>query len=144
MALGGLLVNKLIAKFTAPLEELSLTAEKMGKGDLALRLANKADDEYAVIAYAFNNLSAGLTDKLAEIEKEKRKLELILDNMDNAVAIVKDNGVIADCNKRFIKLFGMILRRCRLCMKNKQNLFLMHLMNWQPLLPQYGAFQKHC
>jgi len=106
MLLAGFLVNKLIAKFTAPLEELSATAEKIGQGDLTLRLANKNDDEYGVIAYAFNNLSAGLTDKLAEIEKEKRKLELILDNMDNAVAIVKLDGVIADCNKRFSKLFG--------------------------------------
>ncbi len=106
MLLAGFLVNKLIAKFTAPLEELSTTAEKIGQGDLALRLANKNDDEYGVIAYAFNNLSSGLTDKLAEIEKEKRKLELILDNMDNAVAIVKLDGVIVDCNKRFSKLFG--------------------------------------
>ena len=132
MALGGLLVNKLIAKFTAPLEELSLTAEKMGKGDLALRLANKADDEYAVIAYAFNNLSAGLTDKLAEIEKEKRKLELILDNMDNAVAIVKDNGVIADCNKRFIKLFGKEV------LINKSNLVNIIMSNG------LTDFQKRC
>ncbi|MDD4320545.1 MAG: ATP-binding protein [Acidaminococcaceae bacterium] len=106
MLLAGFLVNKLIAKFTSPLEELSTMAEKIGQGDLTLRLANKNDDEYGVIAYAFNNLSAGLTDKIAEIEKEKRKLELILDNMDNAVAIVKLDGVIADCNKRFSKLFG--------------------------------------
>lgn len=106
MLLGAFLVGKLIAKFTAPLEELSNAVEKIGQGDLALRLENKDNDEYGVIAYAFNNLSERLTDKILEVEREKRKLELILDNMDNAVAIIKTDGIIVDCNKHFSEVFG--------------------------------------
>jgi len=106
MLLGIFLVGKLIAKFTAPLEELSNAAEKIGQGDLTLRLENKDNDEYGVIAYAFNNLSERLTDQILEAERERRKLELILDNMDNAVAIVKADGSIVDCNKHFSEIFG--------------------------------------
>ena len=106
MLLGAFLVGKLVAKFTAPLEELSNAVEKMGQGDLALRLESKDNDEYGVIAYAFNNLSERLTDQILEVERERRKLELILDNMDNAVAIIKADGSIVDCNKHFSEVFG--------------------------------------
>jgi len=106
MLMGAFLAGKLIVKFTAPLEELSTAAEKMGQGDLTIRLANKDNDEYGVIAYAFNNLAERLNDKVMEVERERRKLELILDNMDNAVAIVKANGSIVDANKHFTELFG--------------------------------------
>ena len=54
-----------------------------------------------------NNLAAIMDLCQGEKEAEKRKLKLIMDNMDNGVALVDEEGVLLEGNKRFFGLFPL-------------------------------------
>jgi two-component system phosphate regulon sensor histidine kinase PhoR len=104
---GVLLSFRLARKYTAPLEKITRVARQMGKGHLEKRVHIKTGDEIEVLGHTLNNLAASLEDKLNEIVAEKRKLELILANMDNAVVLLDRYGRVTDVNSLAAAAFGI-------------------------------------
>lgn len=105
--LAVLLSVRLARKYTAPLEEITRTARRMSEGQLSRRVHVRTGDELEVLAHTLNNLAAGLDEKISEITAEKRKLELILENMDNAVILVDRFGRVTDINRQAAATFGI-------------------------------------
>ncbi len=105
--LGVLLSFRLARKYTAPLETITRVARQMGQGRLDKRIHIRTGDEIEVLGHTLNNLAASLDDKINEIVAEKRKLELILANMDNAVVLLDRYGRVKDVNSLAAAVFGI-------------------------------------
>lgn len=114
--LAALLVTSLLAiflsvrlarRYTAPLAEITRAARLIGQGRLASRVHVRTGDELEILGHTLNNLASGLDEKISEIIAEKRKLELILENMDNAVILADRYGRVTDVNKQAAAAFGI-------------------------------------
>jgi two-component system phosphate regulon sensor histidine kinase PhoR len=102
-----LLSIRLARRYTAPLETITKVARHMGQGNLNRRVHIRTGDEIEILGHTLNNLAASLDDKINEIIAEKRKLELILENMDNAVVLLDRYGKVTDVNRQAAVLFGV-------------------------------------
>ncbi len=102
-----LLSFRLARKYTAPLETITRVARLMGQGRLDKRIHIRTGDEIEVLGHTLNNLAASLDEKINEIVAEKRKLELILANMDNAVILLDRYGRVRDVNGLAAAVFGI-------------------------------------
>ncbi len=105
--LAVLLSFRLARRYTAPLEAITNVARQMGQGQLDRRVHVRTGDEIEVLGHTLNNLAASLGDKINEIVAEKRKLELILENMDNAVILLDRFGKVTDVNRQAAAMFGI-------------------------------------
>ena len=92
--------------FTKPILELTSAAENYSHGQLEHKIFLKSNDEFAALAYALNNLANTLSDKIKESDMEKRKLSLILEQMDNAVMLIDRSGIIQTLNRRAMGIFS--------------------------------------
>ena len=96
---------KAARNFTAPIISLTAAAEEYAGGSFERKLLVKSDDEFSALAYSLNNLANSLADKIKETSMEKRKLELILEQMDNAVMLIDTAGFIQTLNRRALDIF---------------------------------------
>lgn len=103
--LGLTLSFRMARRYTAPLEEITAAARRMGEGALDERISVKTGDEVEILAHTLNTLAANLDDKVNEINAEKNKLELILEHMDNAVVLLDRYGKVITINKRAAEIF---------------------------------------
>lgn len=100
-----LLSIKLIKKFMLPLEKITTVAEYYASGKLDSRVHIKTGDEFEILAYALNNLASSLDDKVSEIVAEKKKLELILEHIDNAVILLDKDLRLTTANRLAVETF---------------------------------------
>lgn len=105
--LAVMLSIRLARKYTAPMEEITEVARAMGDGHLDKRVHLRTGDELEVLGHTLNNLASSLDDKVNEITAEKRKLELVFENMDNAVILFDRYGHVTDANKQALNLFNI-------------------------------------
>ncbi len=92
--------------FTKPIVQLIDAAGKYAQGELKQKIVFKSNDEFAELAYALNNVGNKLSDKIKEIDMEKRKLALILEQMDNAVMLIDRAGIIQTLNRQAMDIFS--------------------------------------
>ena len=113
---GAFLVTSLCAiilsinlaeKFTAPLETITTAARRIAAGRLTERVHVRTGNEIDILALALNNLASRLEDKLDEISAEKKKLQLILEHMDNAVMLFDSYGCLVDANRSAFLWFNL-------------------------------------
>ena len=97
--LAIILSVNLAEKFTAPLETLTTAARRIAAGRLSERVHVRSGSEIDILALALNNLASRLEDKLEEISAEKQKLQLILENMDNAVLLFDNHACLLEANR---------------------------------------------
>lgn len=97
--LAILISIRLAGKFTSPLEEITQVAQEMAKGHLDKRVHVRTGDEMELLAHTLNQLASSLDDTISETLAEKRKLELILARMDNAVILFDRYGRMETYNE---------------------------------------------
>lgn len=102
----SVLAQQIVRKIMRPLKDITGVAGRMSRGDLGARVIWQGNDEFAILAHTLNNLAERLNTKLKDELSEKRKLELIMDNMDNGVVIVDKSLVITTSNQKFRENFG--------------------------------------
>jgi two-component system phosphate regulon sensor histidine kinase PhoR len=114
--LAAILLTSLVAiafslalayKYTRPLEEIIDTANEIAEGTLSKRVFIKTGDELEILAHALNNLTSSLEDKVNDAIAEKRKLELILQNMGNAVILLDRFSRVTTANKMAMSIFAL-------------------------------------
>ena len=98
---------RLARKFTEPLEEITGFAREIAGGNLDKRVHIRSGDEIEMLAHALNHLASNLEDRVSEIIGEKRKLELILQHMDNAVILLDRFGKVTMVNKAASEIFSI-------------------------------------
>ena len=94
-------------RFVKPIGELTLAAQDFASGKLDKRAHINTNDEFSVLGYAINNLAGTLANKISEMDMEKRKLELILEQMDDAVMLLDQQGRLQTINKYALHIFGI-------------------------------------
>jgi len=100
--LGGLLLlRKLLAKQTEPLEQMTAQVQAYLAGEENIRLPLNNKEELGVLAFGFNTVADKYDDKCIDARREEHKNQIILDNMDNAVAIINSEGIVVECNRHF-------------------------------------------
>lgn len=85
-----------IAKsITGPINDVTIKAERMAKGDFEQIVEVRSDDEIGQLASMFNYLTARLKTVLQEVRSEKQKMDTIITYMaDGLIATTKEGKVI--------------------------------------------------
>lgn len=85
-----------IAKsITGPINDVTVKAEQMAKGDFEQIVEVRSDDEIGQLANMFNYLTARLKGVLQEVSSEKQKLDTIITYMaDGIIAATKEGDII--------------------------------------------------
>lgn len=92
----------LIAKsITNPINDVTIKASKMAKGDFNQRVEIKSDDEIGKLGEMFNYLTDKLKATLLEISGERSKLNAIINQMADGLIAVDNDGHILHINPRF-------------------------------------------
>ncbi|HWR06416.1 ATP-binding protein [Sporomusa sp.] len=94
-------------KYTRPLESIINTANDIAKGQLNKRVFIKTGDELEILAHSINNLTSSLEDKVNDAIAEHRKLQLILQNMGDAVILLDRFGKVTTANNMALTIFGI-------------------------------------
>lgn len=97
----------LARRYIRPLESIIDTANEIAQGQLSKRVYIKTGDELEILAHALNNLTSSLEDKVNDIIAQNHKLELILQNMGDAVILLDKFGKVTTVNKVAIDIFGI-------------------------------------
>lgn len=108
-----ILLGYLLAKsITGPINDVTIKAEKMAKGDFDQVVEVKSDDEIGQLANMFNYLTARLKSALQEMSNEKKKMDTIINNMADGLIAVTAEGKIIHANPvalEMLKLEGKTL-----------------------------------
>lgn len=94
-------------RYTRPLEQIIHTANTIAGGDLSKRVFIKTGDELEILAHSINNLTSSLEDKVNDMIAQNHKLELILQNMGDAVILLDRFGKVTTANKTAMVIFGI-------------------------------------
>ncbi|MFZ5968294.1 MAG: ATP-binding protein [Bacillota bacterium] len=92
---------------TEPINDVTVKAAKMARGDFDQIVDIKSDDEIGQLGSMFNHLTGKLKNTLAEISSEKSKLETILNNMADGLIAVNNGGRIIHANRSAVKMLGL-------------------------------------
>lgn len=100
-----ILLGYLIAtSITGPINDLTVKAEKMAKGDFNQVVEVKSDDEIGQLANMFNFLTARLKSSLQEVSSEKNKLDTIVNYMADGLVAATESGEIIHTNPRALEM----------------------------------------
>jgi PAS domain S-box-containing protein len=93
-----------IASISRPLKHLTVTAEKITKGDYTLRSEIDRGDEIGILAKAFDSMADNLVENLAETEN-------IIKTMPDPLCVLDKNGNIILANPASMKMSGYNLHQ---------------------------------
>lgn len=91
-----IILGYFIAKsITGPINDVTIKAERMAKGDFDQIVEVRSDDEIGQLASMFNYLTARLNAVLQEVRSEKQKMDTIITYMaDGLIAATKEGKII--------------------------------------------------
>ena len=90
-----IILGYLIAKsITGPINDVTIKAEQMAKGDFEQTVEVRSDDEIGQLASMFNYLTSRLKAVLQEVRSEKQKLDTIITYMADGLIATKDGEII--------------------------------------------------
>ncbi|MCC6409915.1 MAG: HAMP domain-containing protein [Planctomycetes bacterium] len=95
----GLVVSRSIAR---PLSQLTDAAERIGRGELATRVASDSADEVGILARAFNRMAEALAASTVSLDQ----LSGVIDSMAGALLVLGPDGRITRVNPAAAALVG--------------------------------------
>ncbi|MGL6076636.1 MAG: HAMP domain-containing sensor histidine kinase [Fimbriiglobus sp.] len=96
----------LAGKYTKPLEDLTLGADKLRAGDFGHRIAPAGGREFRTLANTFNGMSQRLAENFDELERDEDQLRTILSGMVEGVIAVNEHQSILFANERAGVMLG--------------------------------------
>ena len=90
-----------------PLEELEQTVQGFDAGQEDLRAPLSGGAEVARVAEAFNHTADRLMASRAEVDRERLRLQLIVDSLPDAVRVLDASGRMRAANKAFCERYGV-------------------------------------
>lgn len=94
-----------VAKYiTTPINDVTIKAKKMAKGDFNQRVDVKSDDEIGQLGKMFNYLTDHLNKVLNEMSSEKQKLDTIINYMADGLIATGINGKIIHVSPKALEM----------------------------------------
>lgn len=81
------------------LGRLRRAAERMADGDHAIRVEERGPPEVVALACAMNRLAGATAETIARLDEERRRLRVILEAMNDGVAVTDARGRVVLCNR---------------------------------------------
>ncbi len=103
VVVGGYLLGRRVDR---RLHEMRRTAESLGQGDLATRIAVEGHDELGALARVLNSMAERLDSKLQELQAERDLSQAVIANLNEGVALLAPDLTILHANERFWRLVG--------------------------------------
>ena len=107
VSIAFLLAYYFSKKFSAPLDELTIAATEISRGNYEKEILIKSDDQIGSLTKAFNQMSKQLNETIHQLENENIKLESIVDSIIDAVIAVDNENKILMINSVCYKLFNI-------------------------------------
>jgi len=101
-----LIAGWIAARITKPLGELTKGVQQLANPDAKVSQIHDYD-EIQQLTDSYNSMSSRLQALLRENEKERQRLEVVLEHMTDAVLIVDANAYVVMFNKSADELFGI-------------------------------------
>ncbi len=92
---------------TVPINQLTMKALKMAKGDFRQRVTVRSDDEIGQLGSMFNYLTEKLDTTMLEISSEKSKLNAIIKHMEDGLVAIDGKGQIIHYNPSFLSMLNL-------------------------------------
>lgn len=77
----AMILSFILQKLTRPLKKLEERTLAIGQGDYKEKLLIEGEDEFALLAKSFNDMSEKINDQIMALKEEDRKKQLLIDNM---------------------------------------------------------------
>lgn len=98
--------NKILSRFTSPLEDISAASRKVASGDFSIRLHSIGDNEIVELIRNFNNMTKKLDELFHQVNSEKEQAKSILSSVSEGIILISQEGIVKEANRSFIKLSG--------------------------------------
>ena len=112
---------RLAKELSAPVQALAVGTERIGRGDLSVRLEDRSDDELGFLVQSFNRMAEDLeqsqvsvqqaNERLAqqnqELERRGKYIEAVLNNITSGVISMDAEGRIGTVNTAAEDIFGV-------------------------------------
>lgn len=106
--ISSLIVGYFLSKtITIPIINIMKKAQDMAQGEFEQELEVNSDDEIGQLTKTFNYMAKELKFRLTEVQKEKNKIETILQYMTDGVIAFNKNGHIIHVNSISKHILGM-------------------------------------
>lgn len=94
-------------RVSKPLRQMMQIGRLMSKGDFTQRIKIKTRDEIGELGEILNQMSDGLSQKIAQISEEKSQLDSILSSMLEGILAVDSSGKVLLVNKTLSQVFNL-------------------------------------
>ncbi|MCL6622593.1 MAG: PAS domain-containing protein [Syntrophobacterales bacterium] len=94
-------------RLTRPLEEIRRGAERLGRGNLSLKLPTPEVEELVSLADALNSMAEQLNERITTIQEQRREQEAILASMVEGVLAVDPRGRLLSFNRAAAALLNL-------------------------------------
>ncbi len=112
---------------TVPIQALAEATREVTAGNFDVQVAEQAQDELGILVHSFNQMTAQLGDSrrqideftrslqqaVQELERRRKLMEAILENIPTGVLSLDDSGAIVRVNPAVAKIFGETARSAR-------------------------------
>lgn len=104
IALGSSIIIILVALyfarfFTEPILQIARISKRIGQGELDARTNVHRHDEVGALAESINAMGTSLKDFVKHIERQRNRLQVILDSTEESIIAIDANHVIRTVNK---------------------------------------------
>jgi two-component system phosphate regulon sensor histidine kinase PhoR len=99
----------LVRRLSKPIEAMSRSAEQVADGRADAVIAYSAGDEVGRLADSLNRMRGALTDKITELDDERRLLLSVLGGMREGLVLVGPDRRIRLANEAFRQNFGLTI-----------------------------------
>lgn len=107
-------------RVTVPIQALAKATQQIARGNLDYRIATRAQDEFGVLVDSFNQMAGqlgrsrqqiddftnSLQQAVEEIERRRKLMETILENIPTGVLSLDSNGAVNRINSAAVTMFG--------------------------------------
>lgn len=90
-----------------PVQHLSEATERVKHGDLTYRADIVGDDELALLAVSFNEMTAELSENRQRLEERRRYIEVILESLSAGVLALNESGRVTTINSAAVRLLRL-------------------------------------
>lgn len=95
-----------ISHFIKPMYELQRVASRFARGDLSERVRYFGQDELADLGLSLNSMAQRLSESFMMLGTEKRKLEVILETLNDGILVIDRNCKVILTNAAADNIFG--------------------------------------